>query len=320
MHKIAILAMHGVLPFDLATPCEVLSRVRTPSGDLAYDIRVCGEARVVKTTFLDLRVRWDLSEMLDARTIIVPGIADISQRVPAAVIAVIREAAAGGIRIASICTGAFVLAAAGVLDHLRATTHWLAAAQLAASYPAIEVDPNVLYVDNGQLLTSAGAASGIDLCLHLVRRDFGADAAANAARAAVMPLERSGGQAQFILHEPPESSSTLQPLLRWIEEHVTAPLTLPELALKAGTSTRTLSRRFREQTGRTPGQWVIGARVRRAQQLLETTDLPVERIASAVGFDSVSTLRERFHGVVRASPTAYRRAFRVGPAVFEPSA
>ncbi|WP_344732642.1 GlxA family transcriptional regulator, partial [Spinactinospora alkalitolerans] len=214
-------------------------------------------------------------------------------------------------RIASICVGAFVLAATGLLDGLRATTHWAATPELARRHPAVEVDPDVLFVDNGQFLTSAGAAAGMDLCLHMVRRDHGSAVAADAARIAVMPLERDGGQAQFIAHEPPApDGASLEPLLRWMEENAHRELTLDDIARHGAVSTRTLGRRFREQTGTTPLQWLNRARLRRAQHLLETTVHPVERIAGQVGFGSATTFRDRFKRLVGTSPHAYRRAFQ----------
>jgi transcriptional regulator GlxA family with amidase domain len=309
MKTIAVIAMHGVLPFDLATPCEVFGRVRTRDGNEAYRVRVCGEAREVKAGAFDLRVQWDLEHIAGADTVIVPGIANATMPISDDVVGALQRAVADGSRIASICTGAFVLAAAGLLDGARATTHWLAAAELAARYPAILVDPAVLYVDNGQILTSAGAAAGLDLCLHMVRRDYGAAIAANAARLAVMPLERTGGQSQFIVHEPPASTGSLRPLLQWMEENLDRPLDLAEISKQAAMSPRTLSRKFREQAGVTPLQWVLGARVRRAQLLLETTALSMEQVAGESGFGSAAALRERFQRSVGANPAAYRRVF-----------
>jgi transcriptional regulator GlxA family with amidase domain len=310
MYTVAILALHGVVPFDLSTPCEVFGRVRVPGmHEEAYRIRVCGEAREIRAGAFDLRAPYDLRHIAGAHTVIVPGLADPTVPIAAEVLTALRTAAADGARIASICSGAFVLAAAGLLDGLRATTHWLAAAELARRYPRICVDPNVLFVDNGQIFTSAGAAAGLDLCLHLVRCDYGAVVAANAARLSVMPLEREGGQAQFIVHEPPASDTTLEPLLRWLDTQLQRPLTIEAIAQQGAMSTRTLNRRFREQIGTTPLQWLLSARVRRAQQLLETTDLAVEHVASAVGFESATTFRERFSRVVGTTPQAYRRAF-----------
>ena len=308
MHVVAVIAMHGVLPFELAMPCEVFGRVSVPGLREPYSVRVCGETSDIRGGAFDVRVPWDLSHVAGARTVVLPGIADSTMPVSGEVIAAVRNAAGQGARIASICSGAFVLAATGLLDGLRATTHWRAARALADRFPAVSVDPDVLYVDNGQILTSAGATAGLDLCLHMVRRDYGAAVAADAARLAVMPLERSGGQAQFIVHEPPSSSATLTPLLHWLAGNLGCRLSLEEIARQAGMSTRTLIRRFRSQTGTTPLQWTLNARVRRAQELLETTALSVEQIAAQVGFESAVALRDRFAKMLGVSPTAYRRA------------
>ena len=196
---------------------------------------------------------------------------------------------------------------------LKATTHWLAAEELARRYPQIDVNPDVLYVDNGKILTSAGAAAGLDLCLHIVRRDFGAEFAARTARFAVMPLERAGGQAQFIVHDAPtvNDKTAIGTLLLWIEKNLHKELSLPVIARQAAMSPRTLSRRFAERVGATPANWVATARVRRAQQLLETTRLSVEEVALHSGFGSASVLREHFGGIVGTSPVSYRRSFGV---------
>lgn len=313
MHTIAILALHGVIPFDLSTPCEVFGRVRAPGLHSPYVVRVCGEAKVVKAGAFDIRVQWGLRHLADADTVIVPGVAHPTMPISDEVLAVIRAAAAGGARIASICSGAFVLAAAGLLDGMRATTHWLAASELADRYPLVTVDPDVLFVDNGRVLTSAGAAAGLDLCLHMVRCDYGAAVAADAARLAVMPLEREGGQAQFIVSEPPSSPQALQPLLGWVVQHLSEPWSLEDLAARGSISTRTLNRHFLEQTGTTPLQWVLAQRVRRAQHLLETTGLSVEHVATSVGFGSAATFRERFAKIVGVNPQSYRRSFGNAP-------
>ena len=308
MHSVAILALHGVVPSDLAAPYDVLGRVRGSDGRPAYDVRVCGEAVSVAAEGFEIRAPWTFADVSVANTVIIPGSADL--RAPSReVIETVRSAAGRGARIVSICTGAFTLAATGLLDGLRATTHWMATAELARRYPAIIVDPTVLYVDNGNILTSAGAAAGFDLCLHLVRRDVGAAAAAHAARLAVMPLERDGGQAQYIEHPAPGGGGSLEPLLRWIEGHFDRVLRLEDLAQRAGMSVRTLNRRFREQTGGTPGTWITVARIRRAQMLLETSDYSVEEISACVGFESSATLRDRFARIVGISPRGYRRAF-----------
>ncbi|MEU2155094.1 helix-turn-helix domain-containing protein [Streptomyces sp. NPDC019396] len=314
MHTVAVLALEGVIPFDLSTPVEAFGRARLPDGRPAYRVRVCAPEREVDACDFTLRARWGLEALADADTIIVPGRADPSAAVGPEVAGALCAAAANGTRIASVCVGAFVLAATGLLDGLRATTHWLGAAELARMYPRIEVDPDVLYVDNGQFLTSAGAAAGLDLCLHMIRRDYGSAVAADSARLAVMPLEREGGQAQFIVHEhpPAPAGAALEPLLRWMEENAGRELTLADIASYAGVSTRTVNRRFREQTGTSPLQWLHRARIRQAQHLLETTAHPVDRIAAQVGFGSPTAFRERFKRQVGTSPQAYRRAFRGG--------
>ena len=311
MHTVAIVALDGVIPFDLSTPIEVFTRARLPDGRPGYQVRVCAERPEVDAGSFVLRAPWGLEALQDADTIIVPGVADLRAPLSPAVGEALRAAAANGTRIASICTGTFPLAATGLLDGLRATTHWLAADRLAAAYPAVEVDPRVLYVDNGRLLTSAGAAAGLDLCLHLIRKDYGSAVAAHAARLSVMPLEREGGQAQFIVHDhtPAPQGSTLEPLLTWLQDNLAHDLTLPEIAAKAGLSTRTLIRRFRDQTGTTPLQWLHRARIRRAQHLLETTEHSVERIAAQVGFGSATAFRDRFKRTTGISPNAYRRTF-----------
>jgi transcriptional regulator GlxA family with amidase domain len=309
-HRIAVVAFDGVVLGDLSTAAEIFGHARSKDGRSAYEIRVCSESSEVESMFLALRVPWRLSSVARAHTVIVPGIDDVGRPVPPPVLRAIRQAEDRGARIASICTGAFVLAAAGVLDGLRATTHWRAATDLAQRYPRVKVDVDVLYVDNGRVLTSAGAAAGFDLCIHLVRRDLGAEAAAAVARLAVMPLERAGGQAQFIVREPPtESVGSMGSLLAWLEENLHRQLFLSLIAKRAAMSTRTLSRRFREQVGTTPAAWITRARVRRAQQLLETTELSIERVAADAGFGSAAVLREHFGGIVGTNPLTYRRAF-----------
>ena len=314
-HVVAVVAFDGVVLGDLSTGCEVFGLAKTKDGRAAYDVRVCSESANVESMHVALRVPWRLSSLARADTVIVPGVNDVTRPVPASVLRAIRRAAERGARVASICTGAFVLAATGVLDGLSATTHWRAATEFARRHPSIDLDPNVLYVDNGRVLTSAGAAAGFDLCLHMVRRDLGADAAASVARLAVMPLERAGGQAQFIEHAPPsDAPGAMRPLLTWLEQNLSHELPLPVIARRAAMSTRTLSRRFREQVGATPAAWLAHARVRCAQRLLETTDLPIEQVSAAAGFGSAAVLREHFGTVVGTNPVAYRRAFSsLGP-------
>jgi transcriptional regulator GlxA family with amidase domain len=321
MHTVAVLALDKVIPFDLATPIEVFTRTRLPDGRSPYRVRVCGAAKTIDAGLFTVRPPWGLAALLEADTIILPGCADPAAPMPSAVVDVLRRAAARGTRIGSICSGAFILAATGLLDGRRATTHWLSAALLAELYPAIDVDPYVLYVDNGQFLTSAGAAAGLDMCLHLIRRDHGSAVAADAARLSVMPLEREGGQAQFIVHDQPPTprGSVLEPVLRWLEENCAKEIDLPDIAAQAGMSTRTLNRRFREQTGTSPLQWLLRTRIRRAQYLLEATSHPVDRIAALVGFGSPTAFRDRFKRIAGTSPSAYRAAFRTPDAGGAPS-
>ncbi|MFD0684583.1 GlxA family transcriptional regulator [Actinomadura fibrosa] len=311
MHTVAVLALDQVIPFDLSTPIEVFSRTRLPDGRPGYRIRVCAERPEIDAGAFTMRVPWGLDGLEAADTIIVPGIADPAAPLAPAVRDALRRAAASGTRIASICSGTFPLAAAGLLDGLRATTHWTATGPLAAAHPGIEVDPDVLYVDNGQILTSAGAAAGLDLCLHMIRRDYGSAVAADAARLSVVPLEREGGQAQFIVHDHPPAprGSALEPLLAWLQDNLGSDLSLADIAAHAGVSSRTLIRHFREQTGTTPLQWLHRARIRRAQHLLEATHHSVERIGVQVGFRSPTAFRDRFKRTTGVSPNAYRRAF-----------
>ncbi|MEU3282564.1 MULTISPECIES: GlxA family transcriptional regulator [Streptomyces] len=311
MHTIAVLALDQVIPFDLSTPIEVFTRTRLPDGRPGYQLRVCAERDELDAGAFTLRAPWNLEGLKNADTIVVPGIADPTAPLPPAVRDALRSAAASGTRIASLCVGTFPLAATGLLDGLRVTTHWSAANLLAALHPDVTVDADVLYVDNGQFLTSAGAAAGMDLCLHMIRRDYGSAVAADAARLSVMPLEREGGQAQFIVHDhalPPQGSE-LETLLAWLRENLARDLTLGDIAAQCGTSTRTLIRRFRTQTGTTPLQWLHRARIRQAQHLLETTEHSVERIGRQVGFGSPTAFRDRFKRTTGVSPQTYRRTF-----------
>ena len=311
MHLVAVLALDGVVPFDLSVPVEVFGRVRHPDGSPAYEVRVCGPAPEVDAGLFTMRVPHALETVAEAGTVVVPGVSDIAAPVPPAVLEALRSAPG---RVVSLCVGAFTLAAAGVLDGRGATTHWAAAAELARRHPSVRVDPDVLFVDEGDVLTSAGAAAGLDLCLHVVRRDHGAAAAGRTARLSVAPLERSGGQAQFIAHEPPgPAGSSLAPVLSWLAENLHGPLTLADIAARASMSTRSLSRHFREQTGTTPRAWLNRHRVRQAQRLLEESDRAVEEVGRLVGFTSPTAFRERFRGVVGVSPRDYRKAYRPSP-------
>lgn len=311
MHTVAVLAYPGLLLFDLATPLEIFGRVRLPGDRAGYWVEVCGSEREVSAGGMQLTVPNGLERLAQADTIVVPGVEDPEAPVPENVLDALREAARQGTRIASVCVGSFTLAAAGLLDGRRATTHWLATELFRRRYPAVELDPAVLFVDDGQLLTSAGAAAGIDLCLHMVRSDYGAAVAADAARSAVVPLQRDGGQAQFVLSRPAtESSGPQSDLLIWMEANAHLDLTLDQIAKHAAVSIRTLNRRFHENFGTTPMRWLTDARVRRAQELLEVTGHPIERVAAQAGFTSPAYFRIQFKRTTGVTPQNYRHSFR----------
>ncbi|GJD52749.1 HTH-type transcriptional activator RhaR [Methylobacterium crusticola] len=311
-HIVGVLALDGVVPFDLSIPCEVFGRAEARNGTPFYDVRVCGEAPEIRARPFGVRPPYGLDALSSADTLVIPGIEDPLRPVAPVVLDCIARAWAAGARVASICSGAFVLAATGLLDGRRATTHWLAAGDLAARYPAVAVDPNTLFVDEGRIITSAGAAAGLDMCLHLVRRDLGQAAAAHAARIAVAPLDRDGGQAQFIRHEPPRTTASLAPVLEWLLANVDRPLGVAAMARRAGMSERTFARRFQEQTGTTPKQWFLSARIRRGQELLEGGGASVDAVALASGFTSPVTFRASFRRLIGIGPAAYRARFSAG--------
>jgi len=302
-HKLVVLALDGAVQADLSQPLGIFGH--QPD----YDIQVCGVRKRVRTEFFDLKLRYDLSALKAADTIIVPGVLDVTKPMPSSVAGHLQRAAKRGARIASICTGAFVLAEAGLLHGLTATTHWSAMAEFQQRFPDVHVDRNVLFVDNGQILCSAGAASGIDLCLHLLREDHGAAIAAQAARMAVVPLAREGGQAQFVAYDVACSTDSLDALLEWIRDNLDKPLSVSDIAAQGALSMRTLARRFHEQTGTTPLRWLQEVRVRRAQYLLEMTTLSIEEITTQTGFGTANNLRDRFVRVVGVPPSAYRLSF-----------
>jgi transcriptional regulator GlxA family with amidase domain len=308
MHRVVALVAGEVVAFDLAIPAQIFGRERQ-----LYDWVVCAPqpGPVPTENGFDIVVPHGLEALRDADTVIVPGIGDGGWPVAPAVLEALAAAAARGARVASICTGAFVLAAAGLLDGRRATTHWAYAERLAELFPAVEVDAAVLYVDEGDVLTSAGVAAGIDLCLHIVRADHGAEAANRIARRIVVAAHREGGQAQYV--ERPlaaQGGGSLAPTRAWMLEHMAEPLTVAQMAAHAGYSPRSFARRFVAETGATPLQWLIAQRVAHAQRLLEGTDLPIEQVAAQAGFGTAGALREHFARAVATSPSAYRRTFR----------
>lgn len=311
MHTVVVLALPDAIAFDVTTPVEVFGRVRLPDGRPRYRVEVCAAEPVVTAGPLRLVAGHGLEALATADTIVVAGRADPEAATADAVVAALRAAAQAGTRIASICVGAFTLAAAGLLDGRRATTHWAATELFRARFPAVDLDPAVLYVDTGQMVTSAGATAGIDMCLHLIGRDHGAAVAAQASRAAVAPLHRDGGQAQFIDRgDGRPADPGLGPVLHWIEENAHRPLTLEAIAGRAGLSVRTLNRRFHALTGGTPMQWLTGVRIRRAKELLETTGHGVDRIAHQAGFPTPTNFRVHFKRRTGVTPQAYRNTFR----------
>ncbi len=312
MYTVFVLALPDAIAFDMATPIETFRRVRLPDGRPGYRLLVAGHQQTVQAGALTIAVDEGLDALERADLIVVPGRNDPSVPTPPVVLAALREASARGTRIASICVGAFTLAEAGLLDDRPATTHWVAADAFTSRFPQVHLDLEVLYVDDGTVLTSAGAASGIDLCLHIVERDYGSAVAADAARLAVAPLHRPGGQAQYIVRNrpTPRMSSSLGETLAWIERNAHREMTLADIASIARVSTRTLTRRFQDETGQSPMQWVSGVRIRHAQELLETTDYTVDRIAAQTGFSTTSNFRAQFGQLLGVTPGAYRTAFR----------
>lgn len=310
VHVVAVLAFDDVVAFDVTTATEVFGGVRLAGNCVGYEVVVCGPRGRATAGPFGLTVPHRLDALRRADTIVVPGLRDLDGRVPESVLAALRRAHARGARVVSICAGALTLADAGLLQHRRATTHWQAAQRLSARSPDTLVDPNVLFIDEGDILTSAGAAAGIDLCLHLVRLDHGAAVAATSARHAIVPLTREGGQAQYIpVQRIGPVGSSLHQTLQWLSQDIGEPRTLDEIAAHAHLAVRTLNRRFREITGHTPLQWVHHERIRQAQILLETSDLPVEIIARSTGFGSAAAFRSVFGRTVGTAPSRYRATF-----------
>ncbi|MFG2000229.1 GlxA family transcriptional regulator [Spirillospora sp. NPDC048911] len=318
-HLVAVLVRHGVMPLELGIVHQLFGSAESPDGTPLYDVVTCAPEPGDIRTDADFTVRVPQGPDVLARaaTVIVPAahVPDETETqgrlgpALAAALARIRP----GTRVASICTGSFVLAAAGLLDGRRATTHWRSAAHFRELYPRVRLDPDVLYTDEGDILTSAGEAAGIDLCLHMIRNDHGAAVANDVARRTIVPPYRDGGQAQYIPQPVAEPASPSTKTARaWALRHLGEPISLPDLAALESVSVRTFTRRFREEVGVSPAQWLTRQRVDRARQLLETTDLPIERIASDVGFGTAVSLRQHLHAAVGVSPRAYRRTFR-GP-------
>ncbi|WP_406375579.1 helix-turn-helix domain-containing protein [Streptomyces sp. NBC_00647] len=309
VERVVVLALDGVYPFELGMPSRIFG-----AAEGRYEVVTCTVDGGPVRTDADFSVTVDHGPevLATADTVVIAAVtpAAITTGLTgevAAALAYIRP----GTRIVSICTGAFVLAAAGLLDGRRATTHWCVADEFRRSFPRVDLDPDVLFVDDGEILTSAGAASGIDICLHIVRRDHGSELANRVARRCVVPPLREGGQAQYIEQPVPEPSTASTAATRdWALTRLGDPLTLTELADHAGMSLRTFARRFGDEVGLSPGRWLIQQRVARARHLLEASDLSVDRIAGEVGFATGASLRQHLHATIGVSPQAYRRTFQ----------
>ena len=311
--RVAVLTYDRMSMLEFAVACEIFGPTFARELDVPwYDLVVCGESAAVRfDNGLLLQVPRALTAARRAHTIVLPP-CDDPDSVSDATLDIIRRAHARGARIISLCTGAFVLARTGLLDGRRAVTHWDECTRFAAQYPRVTLDPGVLYVDEGDILTSAGSAASIDLCLYVVRCDLGAEISTALARQLVVQPHRDGGQAQYI-DTPMPTASTAEPIadtLAWMSEHLDRDMTIATLAARAAMSQRSFARHFVGTTGSTPYQWLLRQRIHQAQRLLEGTDLPVDVVANRVGLGNATNLRKHFRRVLDTSPHAYRRAFR----------
>ncbi|MDT4987439.1 MAG: hypothetical protein QOI74_1533 [Micromonosporaceae bacterium] len=318
-HRVAVLALDDVVAFDLGVPAQVFGAARSAAGRRLYQVTTCTpDGGPIRTTAgFQVVPDHDLSVIADADTVIVPGIHDGPPLTDGTLAPPVAEALVAahdrGARVMSICTGASVLAAAGLLDGRPATTHWHYADRFRRRYPDVKLDPDVLFVDDGAVLTSAGVGAGIDLCLHVIRRDHGSEVANRAARRCVVPPWRDGGQAQYIERPLPRvTAATTADTRGWALSHLGDPLTLRALAGHASMSVRTFTRRFRAETGVSPTRWLREQRIDRARLLLETTHLSVDQVARQAGFGTATSLRQHLNTAIGVAPTAYRRTFAGG--------
>ncbi len=314
VHNVAIVLSEGFTAFELGVACEIFGDDRwVAPGHPWYRLFVCGDnsAPLTSDSGFQIIVPFGLDVLDRVDTVIVAPTYRPSE-IPAEIFQALRRAHARGSRMLSLCGGAFVLAEAGLLDGRRAAAHWTECDELARRFPLLSVDPDVLFVDDGDILTGAGSAAGIDLCLHIVRQDHGSEVATLLARQLVVPPQRDGGQAQYIDKPLPslDDLDLLSDTVEWMQAHLDEPLTIEDLAARAAMSTRNFARRFQAATGTTPHRWLQGQRVKLAQRLLETSDLPVEIVAVESGFSTAGNLRKHFGRVVHISPQAYRHAFR----------
>ncbi|MGP3912246.1 GlxA family transcriptional regulator [Nonomuraea sp. 10N515B] len=312
-HRIAVVVLNHFAPLDLGVPGQVFWSAETPEGEKLYEVVTCSEGRqpVRCSAGYSVLPDHDLDVLDTADTVLVPGIHAGRAMKDGTISDTLYAALQGRPRTMSICTGSFVLAAAGLLDGRPATTHWREAARFAALFPEVKLDADVLFVDDGDVLTSAGVAAGMDLCLHVIRRDHGSEVANRAARRCVMPPWREGGQAQYVERPLPyEAAGGTAATRAWMLAQLETPLDLSALAEHARMSVRTFTRRFREETGVSPAKWLTGQRVQHARHLLETTDLGVEEVARWAGFGTAVSLRQHLHAAVGVAPLAYRHTFR----------
>jgi len=313
MHRVVALCLDGLVAFDLTAPAQAFGLAARPGGEPLYEFSTCsvGGDEVRTTSGFGVNPQAGLGALRRAETIVVPGYAGLLEPPPAEALAALRAAGRRGARVLSVCTGAFALAHAGLLDGRRAATHWGWAGELARRFPTVAVDPDALYIDEGEVLTSAGLSAGIDLSLHVIRKDCGAAAGERVARHMVAAPHREGGQAQFAKREPAPAPGSLEPTRRWAAERLGEPLDVAAMSRHAGVSPRTFARRFRAETGTTPLQWLLTRRVLEARRLLEESELPVEAVAWRCGFGTAASLRDHFRRVTATTPTAYRRAFAI---------
>jgi transcriptional regulator GlxA family with amidase domain len=312
MHRVVALCLDGLVAFDLTAPAQAFGLAARPGGEPLYDFSTCsvGGAKVRTTSGFGVSPEAGLGALRRADTVVVPAYAGILEPPPTEALAALRAAGHRGARLLSVCSGAFALAHAGLLDGRRAATHWAWAGELARRFPAVEVDRDALYVDEGQVMTSAGLSAGIDLSLHTIRKDFGAAAGERVARHMVAAPHREGGQAQFARPIAVDAGGSLEPTRRWAAGRLDQALDVAAMAGHAGVSPRTFARRFREETGTTPLQWLLSQRVLEARRLLEESDQPVEALAWRCGFGTAASLRDHFRRATATTPTAYRRAFQ----------
>ncbi len=327
LKNVAAVVLDGFTPFELGVLCEVFGTDRTDEGLPSYDFAVvAGQPGPLRSEAgFTLGTPFNLDRIEQADLIAVPAIRDDVSRCeqrqfPGPLLAALRDGVSRGARVLSVCTGAFILGAAGLLDGRRCTTHWRQAKDLARMFPAADVDPSVLYVDDDPVITSAGTAAGIDACLYLVRKEQGSRVANAIARRMVVPPHRDGGQAQFVERPVAElSADTLSDVIGWMERHLDEQVSIAELATRAAMSERTFARRFVQETGTTPQRWLTGQRILLAQQLLEESDATVDVVAERSGFGNATALRHHFRAWRATTPHAYRRQFR-DPGTLAPAA